>query len=230
MGVAYSAHVGGFVFGMLVAACMRLSGHDQRLAEQAEFSSEEGAQWSDDPVFAEARGLALEGHRAAALTAAEDVLGRLPEHAEARELALKLSLQLADEARIREHAGCAFTLWARTGKPETVLDHYRRIRAQTPDLDLGESALRAMVTVSSRDDGDALVAIDVAGQLIRRYPGSPLVPRAMWIAALAQERLSRTDLAQRTLQNLLDTFPMDPFGEKARRKLHGESLRPPRSA
>ena len=230
LGVAYSAHVGGFLFGALVAAGMRISGHDQTLAEQAEFSSEDGAQWSDDPVFAEAKGLALEGHRAAALAAAEDVLGRLPDHADARELALKVALQLGDDERTRQHAAAAFTLWARTGKPERVLESYRHIREQKPELDLGESALRAVVTAASRDDSDALVAIDVAGQLIRRHPGSPVVPRAMWSAAAAQERLSRADLAQRTLDNLAATVPMDPFGEKARRKLHGESLRPPRSA
>jgi hypothetical protein len=52
----------------------------------------------------------------------------------------------------------------------------------------------------------------------------------MWTAAEAQERLERFDLAQRTLENLAATFPMDPFGERARAKLRGESLRPPRSA
>jgi TolA-binding protein len=74
------------------------------------------------------------------------------------------------------------------------------------------------------------VVIDVASQLIRHHPGSPLLPRAMWIAAEAQERLARTDLARTTLENLAATFPMDAFGERARRKLHGESLRPPRTA
>jgi membrane associated rhomboid family serine protease len=230
MGVAYSAHVGGFLFGLTVAVAMRVSGLDHELAEKAEFSSEEGAQWSDDPVYAEAKGLALEGHRAAALSAAEDVLRRLPDHTEARELALKLSLQLADEERIKQHARAAFTHWTRSSHAPRVLATYRQIREQNPELDLGEPALRVVVTANAQDGAEPLVAIDVAQQLIGKHPGSAILPRAMWSAALAQEQLQRPDLAQRTLENLLAVFPMDPFGERARRKLHGESLRPPQSA
>ena len=111
-----------------------------------------------------------------------------------------------------------------------MLETYRQIREQRPELDLGEATLRAVVTANARDEADPLVAIDVAGQLIRRHPTCAILPRAMWSAALAQERLARTDLAQRTLENMIRAFPMDPFGERARRKLHGESLRPSRSA
>jgi len=137
------------------------------------------------------------------------------------------ALELAQADPIREHAGDAFQHWSRVGAAELVTSTYRRVREQHWELELGEPVLRAVVIAAARVGTDPLVCVDVASQLIRQHPHSPLVPRAMWIAAQAQEALHRRDLCERTLNNLVLAYPMDPLTQQARRKLGQNSLRPP---
>lgn len=141
--------------------------------------------------------------------------------------ALLQAIDQAQPTQIQKHLVGALQHWSRTGAGEKVTSTYRRIREQHWDLELGEAALRAVVTAAARVGTDPLVCVDVASQLIRQHPYSPLVPRAMWLAAHAQEALHRRDLCERTLQNLMLAYPMDPFAQQAQRKLGQPSLRPP---
>ena len=58
--------------------------------------------------FADASGLARDGHRAAALDKLEALLARRPDHAAGRELALHLAGELGDDARLCGHAAGTF--------------------------------------------------------------------------------------------------------------------------
>lgn len=197
-GVAYAAHVGGFVYGISLAFVMKATGFDAKVEQAVEAATQ-----SDDP-----KTTWVENEHAVALLAAVD--GRQPD-------------------KIREHVTEAFTAWVRKGDGERVTTTYRTIREQHPELELGEATLRSVIGAAARKGTDPLVCVDVASQLIRQHPESPSVPRAMWLAAEAHEALQRTDLAQRTLHNLIAAFPMEPLTAQARRKVGATSLRPPSS-
>ncbi len=193
-GVAYSAHVGGFVYGLSLAFVLKATGFDAKLNRAQEVET-------DDP-----KTTWVENEHAVKLMSAVD----------GRQVDL-----------IRTHVTEAFTAWSRQGETERVTNTYRTIREQHAELELGEAALRTVVGAAARKGTDPLISVDVASQLIRQHPDSPSVPRAMWLAAEAHEALQRNDLAQRTLQNLIAAFPMEPLTAQARRKIGATSLRPP---
>jgi membrane associated rhomboid family serine protease len=225
MGTAYSAHVGGFLFGVGVAFALRYSGLDQRLAEASELSDDPDAEWSQDPLYAEAAGLAHDRHFAAALNALEELFRREPDNVQARELSLSLALELDDDGRLRELASLAFTSFLRAGEVERVASNYRKLRELRPDVELGEPALKCVIMASARAELDPLVKVDVAAQLIRQHPESALIPRAMWEASEGQLALGHPELAQRTRENLVHSFARDTFGERARRALAAAPMR-----
>jgi membrane associated rhomboid family serine protease len=224
---AYSAHVGGFVLGLAIAALLRLTGTDRKLADRAAFSAAPGDQWSEEPEYADAEGLLRDGHRGPALAKLESLLARTPDHAAGRELALRVAEELDDD-RLRSHAASTFAHWLRTNRPERVLVTYRALRERRPALAFDESVLRSVLTAAGRSDVEPRAAVDAAGELMRRFPDSALIPRALWTAAEAQARGGRADLARQTLEHIIARFPMDPIAEQARRKLSGRSL-PPRA-
>lgn len=225
--VAYSAHVGGFVFGVAVAIALRRSGHDARLHEEGDRPERPEDEWVATPEMAAAQRLHEEGKVLEALTVVEALLDRNKNDAGARSLALELAIALKDQARVQAHVGAVFTQWLRSNQGERVASEYRTLRQRWSELELGEGALKAVLQAGSTKVVEPVVVIDAASQLIRQHPDSPFLPRAMWTAADAQARLNRPDLEERTLRNIVSAFPMDPIAAQASRRLErGLSLPP----
>jgi membrane associated rhomboid family serine protease len=217
--VAYSAHVGGFLFGVAVAISLRVSGLELRIVQEHASADDVAESMEASALLTEAHSGLSVGQKSEALDKLETLLERDQEQERAREVALALALDVRDGARVRQHAGALLARWARAGKHERVAARYRSIREQWSDAELGETVLKAVIACSASAEVQPIVIVDATSQLIRQHPDSQLLPRAMLAAADAQTRLNRGDLASRTLQNIVETFPMDPFAEKARTRL-----------
>jgi membrane associated rhomboid family serine protease len=211
--VAYSSHVGGFVFGFAAALGLRLSGAERKwlLPRTAQ-----GTEWQEDPTLVAALDAAARGSKAEALEGLRSFLSRRPDHADAQREACRLGMELGDGEVVRSTAAAVIARLAHRREAADVVEVFRgaeRLGVPLPGRAVAEATHCAMLM------GDAEAAVSATRRMMREHPGSPLLPRVLWDAALAQEKSGRADLAKKTLSHLAERFAHDPFGEQARRKL-----------
>jgi membrane associated rhomboid family serine protease len=212
--VAYSAHVGGFLFGLGGALLLRVSGAEQRwlLPRTAEKPA-----WEEDPAMVQAFDAVAQGKKPEALALLRGLLERRPDHAAARHEMCRLGIELGDAQAVRATAATLIAELARHRKAE-ALDVFRQVEKALPAVPLSDRAVADVVRCAV-DTGDAEAAVMATRRMVREHPGSPLLPRALWDTALAQEKSGRVDLAKKTLEHLASRFSLDPIGDQARRKL-----------
>ena len=103
-GTAYSAHVGGFVFGFGAALAMRLSGADDRLARKDDDDDDGPSEGeAEDAELARARATAQQDP-SAAIAGLRTMLVKHPDRIRARGLLLKLALARGDASAIATSA------------------------------------------------------------------------------------------------------------------------------
>jgi membrane associated rhomboid family serine protease len=211
--IAYSAHVGGFLFGAAVAGLLRLSGLEARYLIPA---ANKNMEWTEDPEFLEAHQLLVAQRFADAHPHLASVLARNPDHAGAREAQLRVAAALGDR-----------TLLDASLAPE--LDRLSRDRRFADVHELYTLAEKHAVPLTDRALAHALHAAadqrDVEGvertmrRLVVEHRDSPLIPKALYETAQAQAAAGRRDAAQKTLSDLVARYPMDPIAEEAKRRL-----------
>ena len=212
--VAYSAHVGGFVFGLAAALGLRLSDVEAKwLLPRMDTETE----WREDPALVRALEAAAGGRKAEALEGLRAFLVQKPGHADAQREACRLGLELGDAAIVHATAAPVIAAMAQKHQARDAVEVFRGVEklgdVALPDRAVAQAAHCAMLA------GDAEAAVLATRRLMREHPHSPLLPRALWDAALAQEKEGRLDLAKKTLDYLAEKFALDPFGEQAKRKL-----------
>lgn len=218
--IARSAHVGGFLYGVIFAAVMIVSGMDARRFTLQERKSEV---FVEDPDFLAALDRIDQGDLDGARALLEGLLARR-EHLEAR-IALARSLATSHDADgVSLHGSRALLDLSQSAPARAVLT-YGELRATCPDAVFTDGAL-ARVARSAASRSETQAAFDAWRQLLLHHPNSDDAPRALWEAAEWQHHQQRPDLARRTLENLVDTFPESAFAERARRALT-VSDRPP---
>jgi membrane associated rhomboid family serine protease len=94
-GTAHLAHVGGFVFGIVAALGLHVSGLDRRLDD----SVERAATLGDDPRIDEARVLVRKGDAKMALAMLEGLAQEKPDSAHVQEAIAEAARALGDDAR-----------------------------------------------------------------------------------------------------------------------------------
>lgn len=99
-GVAHWAHVGGFVFGMIVAVAIRKTGLEARANE----AIEKKVSWSADPLIAQASELAGQGNVDQAIAKLQEYLRTKPDSADAYTLLQQLCWRKGDQAGHQEAA------------------------------------------------------------------------------------------------------------------------------
>src|SRR5262249_2299423 len=216
-GVASSAHVGGFVVGVLIAVILKLSRVEQKYLLPA---TAQGVEWTEDPDFVRALDVAAAGRPAEAVPLLTGLLARNPQHAGARRELCRLGLELGDRAAVEPYASDVMVTLAHQRQALEVVEMYRKLEPRWPDLRLSDRALAAIARCAG-DISDTQLALRVTARLIAEHPDSPIIPSAMWHAAGWQQAAGRLDLAEKTLHNLIRCYPNDPCAAEARRKLSG---------
>jgi len=198
-GVANWAHIGGFAFGMLGGALLRLPSEgkqDYLLEDVTTRGAAAEARLSDLRALAEKRPQEPRAH-----------------HALARYL---LGAQQSEEAG--RHYMLAIGLYLRAGQRQEAVVAYEELISVFPQcvmpadqlLDLGaalESARRAQH------------AISVLERVVDRYPRTPQAELAMMrIGQIQAELLRNPRLAYEAFTKLLREYPASPWAPVARRK------------
>jgi membrane associated rhomboid family serine protease len=172
-GVAFWAHVGGFVFGLAAALLVAVTGLEKRFIHPA---IEAQVSFSQNPGLVHAVELAGGGRVAEARASVGRVLASEPSNVDARRLAYDLAVDSQDEQGIAEQGARLLDLYLAAGETplarEIALDASERARTALPARFLaraGEFFLR---------DGDAREALSLFNDLLRRFPEDPASLRA----------------------------------------------------
>jgi len=213
--VGYSAHVGGFVFGLGAAALLRLTGVEKRYLIP---SGNKGVEWEEDPEYLEANQFLLAGRYTDARRLVRSVLARTPDHAAAREADLKIAAALGERAVVEPALATQLDRLSRARRFLDVHELYGLVEQHLPDLPVSDRAL-AQVIHAAADQKDVDAVERAMRRLVVEYRDSPLVPKALWDTAQAQLAARRTAEGRRTLEDLVARYPMDPIAEQAKRQL-----------
>ena len=218
LGVAYSAHVGGFAFGLAAALALKVSGIERRRLLPATAA---GTEWKEDPEYLQA----LEQHR-----------GQGPRRRGGAGCRRCCAASPATRARSSSWPASRCThgrtdAWRGQAVSAYVVElapaRLSEVLPLTKELRLLEQPFAARAIGPPPCVVRAAAAADEAradGQgrhpaASRSTPAAPWPPGVMWDVARLQERLGRQDLARGTLPQLVARYPDDPFAEQARRKL-----------
>ena len=219
--VAYSAHAAGFAFGAIVAGLLRASGADAAL-DHASGRAANKADWHEHPIYVcamDARDR-LEHDEARRLLL--QLISELPQHAGAHEGLLDLYLDGATRSEDLHDVDISVPIvvehYHRAGMDEALVALYRRIRRLMPRYGLSDQELLRIATAAQHRNEEVLV-ISAVGELIAEYPRSPVLPRAMLIAAETQGRSGAADLQRETLQRIVSRFPEHACAKLARDEL-----------
>jgi membrane associated rhomboid family serine protease len=211
MGVAYSAHVGGFLFGLGVAALLRASGIEARYLLPLTAA---GTEWREDPAYLAALDLLDQGDRERALPLLEAVLGRQHRHEGALEQRARATA--AGEPTRAARATSAYLNELGRTRLAAVMPFADELSLWTGALPLDDRALGVLIRAAVAAD-QAERAVQTTRRLLAAHPRSQLIPGVLWEVARLQEKRGRLDLARTTLDQLIASYPDDPFAERARR-------------
>lgn len=211
--VAYSAHVGGFLFGAAVAGLLKLTGiEDKHLIPAAN----KGVEWQEDPEFLEAHQYIIAKRHAEARPLLANVLARNPQHAGAREAQLRVAAALGDRAILD---GALAPELERLSRDRRFADvHELYTLAEPHAVPLSDRAL-AQALKAAADQRDIDCVERTMRRLVVEHRDSPVIPKALYDTAQAQAQAGKRDAAQKTLGDLVARYPMDPIADEAKRQL-----------
>jgi membrane associated rhomboid family serine protease len=212
--VAYSAHVGGFLFGAIVAAALRYSGLEAKYLLP---HANKDLEWSEDPEFLEAHQLIAAQRHHDAVPLLKSVLARKPDHAAAREASLRVAAALGDRATLETALAPEIDRLARDRRHADIHELFVNTENALPDFPLSDRAL-AQVIHAACEQKDIAVVEHAMRRLVKEHRESPLIPKALYETAQAQSAAGFKDSAQQTLRDLVARYPMDPVAELAKRQ------------
>ncbi len=120
-GVAHWAHVGGFVFGAVIATVLGLSG----LENKANAAIEDKIAWKADPEINQATDLIEKGQQDAAIDLLKNVLVRKPDSMDASALLQQTYLQKQDMPAFHEVTASLCALYLKAREPEPAWQLYQ---------------------------------------------------------------------------------------------------------
>ena len=213
--VAYSAHVGGFLFGAIVAAALRYSGLEAKYLLP---HANKDLEWHEDPEYLEAHQLmAAQRHREAKPLLAS-VLARNPSHAGAREATLRVAAAIGDRTALEPALAAEIDRLSRERRYADIHELFVNTENSVADLPLPDRAL-AQVVHAACEQRDIDVVEHAMRRLVKEHRESPLIPKALYETAQAQAAAGFKDSSQQTFRDLVARYPMDPVAELAKRNL-----------
>ncbi|MDI1431666.1 rhomboid family intramembrane serine protease, partial [Polyangium sorediatum] len=139
-GVAYAAHVGGFVFGVVVAGVLRLSGVEKKLDDAVEQS----VTTMQDPRIVEASDLITQGRAAEALVLLDELHAEMPSSIDVQLEILRATKMLGQRAREMAAYARLMQLYVRAGEADGAIALFRELRAEKRLLELPAATLMQM--------------------------------------------------------------------------------------
>jgi membrane associated rhomboid family serine protease/TolA-binding protein len=211
--VAYTAHVGGFIFGMGTAVVIKLLGFDRRLQSAA---VEKATIFSQDPRYLAGLKQLEQGDREAAEATLERLLQDKPDHLDA---AMELYRAKQDPAEATAAAARALVLAKRSGDMNTPINIYKDLNQRHEKPPWDDRSLFA-VGECFEHKGDFAAAVSVYEHLLELHPRSPVAPRAaLNIAQIMADKLKQSARARNVLQQVIQHFEGTPFADRARQML-----------
>jgi membrane associated rhomboid family serine protease len=194
-GVAYWAHVGGFLFGAAFAGALRVFGLEARYLRPA--VEEASSAYGDARID---RGLELReaGSLPEALAQFSAVLAAHPANADARDGALATALLMNDAAAATRHAAAAVEGHLKAGNPVMALHRYEEILQRLPELALPARVLYALGVQQEKAVG-AEAALETFRRLAAQHPGDLFTLKALLHGAQAARAEGRAEIAQELL-------------------------------
>lgn len=216
--VAYSAHVGGFALGVVVALVMKSLGADKKLEGAAQ---QQAVVYTEHPLLMDALQQRDQGNIPGAVASLEQLLREKPDHLDA---ALELYRLQEDPSLAVEAAGKAIILAKRGGDMDTPLAVYADMNQRHPGAMWNDRALLSVAETYDRR-GDPSSAVSVYERLVRTDPDSPLAPKALinW-ARICKEQLNRFDQAREILEHVVNNYHDSAFADVAERMLRELSV------
>jgi membrane associated rhomboid family serine protease len=214
-GIAYSAHVGGFVFGVAFAGGLKLSGLDEKLQKLADDGDDAG--WEEHPDYVTALPL-VETDPKAAVPLLRKVLVDRPTHEEARLSLAHAAARTSDTSLLGEVLPRAV---ARLSTEERWADLLPLVQSLEPMLaPAGALAIdertSAQLLHAACEGGDSKLCLRLARGHQQRFAGGSTMPRVLWDVAMAQRRAGAVPQSQATLQRIVNEFPTHALAAKAR--------------
>jgi membrane associated rhomboid family serine protease len=194
-GVAWWAHVGGFAFGAVIAAGLRLSRVEERLIHPA---IEKEISLEQNPGVVAAVEARAQGDMARAAAEIDRVLAAEPSHLDAWRESYEIGLRGHDPERSGRAAHRLLELYERQGEGDLahrlVWDALRHQRASLPARFL----LAAARHFEQRDEGPE--ALDVYNEIVERFPDDPAAFRALFRSGDILRRSGQPAEARRALE------------------------------
>jgi membrane associated rhomboid family serine protease len=190
-GVAYWAHVGGFVFGAAAALALRLSGTEKKLDEAVDRT----VTVSQDPRIVEAGELVTQGRADDAIAALERLYAEMPSSIDVQLELLRASKAIGDRVRETAAYGRLIQLYLRTGADDAAMSMFGEVAAEGRQGELPAPLLMQMAQLL--EQRGRIRESAVAYQAVHeRALESPMAVKAMFGHAKAAARLGQTDAAR----------------------------------
>ena len=194
--VAYTAHIGGFVFGFAVAMAVRLvwpadEAHDMQKSEP------------DEEV---PRAVAREVGKSPPKKISPQDLERYDQCMEA--------IVRRDQGAVKTTASRVILDLSRAGDRRRILELYDAITKNLTNLPLTDGAFAAAAAAAD-GEGNRELYVAIANALSKEHPYSTQVPKVLWRLAEVHRELRQNDVARATLQDLAKRFPRDDYGKRA---------------
>ncbi|MDC0748662.1 rhomboid family intramembrane serine protease [Polyangium mundeleinium] len=139
-GVAYAAHVGGFVFGVVVAGALRLSGVEKKL----DAAVEQSVTTMQDPRIVEASDLTTQGRAAEALALLDELHAEMPSSIDVQLEILRATKMLGQSAREMAAYARLMQLYVRAGEADGAIALFREVRTEKRLFELPAVTLMQM--------------------------------------------------------------------------------------
>lgn len=217
--VAHSAHAGGFLFGVAFALVLRKTGIDSQLDAASETAYErDGALWQENPLYVEAVTQRDLGSPAAGIEALIKLVEDDPKHVAGRELLLELGLAQRELRALDLSVPFAIDRHYRERQHDASVALYRELRRLLPEYGLTDQELLRVASAAGQTRDDSIVIASVS-ELIEQHRQSPLLPRALLLAAEAQARVGVLEQQRATLARIVQRFPDHACAVQARTQL-----------
>ncbi len=191
-GVAHWAHVGGFLFGALMALLMRVTGIEQKADEAIEAK----VSWTADPRIVKATELLGQNQADAALAPLKDLIREQPDSLDAHDLLAKVYWRKQDTANYRDEMAILCRLHVNQKEMDAAWQDYEDF------LHSGGEKLHKAIWMALCRHQETLQSWDRAAQeyekLAKAYPQDRLtVPALVSAARIQQKQLHNSSEALR---------------------------------
>jgi membrane associated rhomboid family serine protease len=218
--VAYSAHVVGFLFGVVIALGFRVVGLDRRLQRASDAKATVFAQ---DPLFLDGMTLLERGDRAGAASTLERLLAAQPDHLDGAIQLFRLALDDGPTAAAQA-ATRTLRLCKQRGDIGAAHALLIELRERQPQALLDDRSL--LFLAQSLEKKDPQTSLALYAQLAAEHVESPLVPKALLSAAQLNQRLGDAQRARETLATVIERYPGTAFADRASELLAPRAAEP----